>query len=229
MHSDVPSFQRAFWRQSIAGSSRNKHEIKRLCVDFGNITILHVNGRPPLTVCAFLCFHSWLYSVHRCCVVLFCLSHLRKGDDTSFSFYVFRYLFFSAVLFIVALSTLPPQLQRSTSMSWFCDHKTYIFLGGGVVTDTVSAGCWPVERTVNCEEHTQWRTFVCEIITTIETDTYAGIPGETADHSRCGRRANQNVKVVQPFFCFRVRLVKINSASLEDLGRINGNSLFNWQ
>ena len=49
---------------------------------------------------------------------------------------------------VFALSTLLTTLVCSISVSWFCDHRTCISVGGKNRTDTGCAACRPVERTV---------------------------------------------------------------------------------
>ena len=47
---------------------------------------------------------------------------------------------------------------RGISVSWFCNHRAFISLGGRIDTDTGCAGCRRIERTAECEEppHTCW-------------------------------------------------------------------------
>ena len=63
---------------------------------------------------------------------------------------------------VIALSTLLTALQCSISVSWFCNHRTCICLGGRIGTDTGCAGCRWVERAVSCKEptHTSWAFWV---------------------------------------------------------------------
>ena len=122
-------------------------------------------------------FLSLLVVFYICCprIVLFCLSHLRGGTTPLFLFYGFCtwYCFFF-VFFLcpfrfslcqririatwllcriqydgfIALSALLTALQCSISVPWFCDHRACISLRGRIGTDTGSAGCRRVERTV---------------------------------------------------------------------------------
>ena len=44
-------------------------------------------------------------------------------------------------------------LYYDASVSWICDHRACISLGGKIGTDTAGAGCRRVEITVSREEH----------------------------------------------------------------------------
>ena len=110
-------------------------------------------------------------------IALFCLSHLRGGTTPLFYFAVL-YCFIILLFFLflcpfrfslcqriwiasfcmyvsywvrwhaIALSTLLIALQCSISVSWFCNHRTCISLGGRIGTYKGCAGCQRVERTV---------------------------------------------------------------------------------
>ena len=56
------------------------------------------------------------------------------------------------------LCLLPYWLQCSISVSWFCDHRACISLGGRIGTNTECPGCRRVERTVYRGEHTRTST-----------------------------------------------------------------------
>ena len=108
----------------------------------------------------------------RCCIVSFCLSHLRGGATPLFYFmFLFFYLFPCPVRFslcqriwiaTICISYLSCPVRRSfhcllttlvcsISVSWFCNDRACISLRvgrGRIGTDTGCSGCRRVARTV---------------------------------------------------------------------------------
>ena len=142
--------------------------VGRTCLCYSYRKLLRLPRRCFCCASVFLSFPVALGRTLCCCIVLFCLSHLRGGHDTFFfSFFLFlclfrfslcqriwiasicvSYLSYPVRWQVVALSTVLTALQFGISVSWFCDHRACISLGGRIGTDTRCAGCRRVETTV---------------------------------------------------------------------------------
>ena len=84
----------------------------------------------------------------------FLVCHISGGARHLFFFLLlFCFFVFFVIFSVIALSTLLTALQCNISVSWFCDHRACISLGGRIGADTRCAGSRRVKRTVSCEKH----------------------------------------------------------------------------
>ena len=151
-------------------------------------------------VLRFSCFFlALLVVVWLCCIVWFCLSHLRGGHDTSFYLFILFVSLSLSLFSVIAWATLLTALQCSISVSWFCDYRACISLGGrmartlGVSNPTEGAALlgWNVsERLSSTREELP-----------VSNDNLTSIMVLALVHGNIGRVARQNFFEVT----FRVR------------------------
>ena len=112
------------------------------------------------------------------------------------------YLAYPVRWHVIALSTLLTALTRRISVSWCCDHRASISLGGRISADIACAGCRRVERTVKCEEHTHCHAILLHTPGTTYS-THASKYGErekwrkTNNKARNDKRKNTNIYILK--------------------------------